>query len=164
MNTLWYFYYQCAYPHSKPQMPPLSQEILQDQQINLAQAVTKSFLFSWVLVHMRPCVCPLRVTFLFPPSLVEFLQSSPTGLQNQMLWELLLLTPDTQTGNPDMGLRTLIPMRNLCNIIIFKLGVAHLVCMGLIVSQMCPSYSLMASSLSFNLEYLSFLVVSNIFC
>ena len=40
------------------------------------------------------------------PSPVEFLQSSPAGLQSQMLWGLLLLKPDPQTGEPDFGLRT----------------------------------------------------------
>ena len=58
---------------------------------------------------------PSKSDISVSPSLVEFLQSSPTGLQNQMLWELFLLLPDTQTGDPDMGLGTLIPMRNLCN-------------------------------------------------
>ena len=33
------------------------------------------------------------------------LHSGPVGLQSQMLWELLLLLPDPQTGVPDVGLR-----------------------------------------------------------
>lgn len=38
---------------------------------------------------------------------VEFLHSSPTGLQSQMLQGLLLLIPDRQAGWSDMSLRTL---------------------------------------------------------
>ena len=44
------------------------------------------------------------------PSPVELLHSSPTGLQSQMLWGFLLLMPDPQDGEPNMGLRTLTPV------------------------------------------------------
>ena len=44
------------------------------------------------------------------PSPVELLQSSPAGLHSQMFWGLLLLMPDPQ---PDVGLRALIPVREL---------------------------------------------------
>ena len=47
------------------------------------------------------------------PSPVELLQSSPAGLQSQMLWGLLPLMPDPQAGEPDMGLRTLTPVGEL---------------------------------------------------
>ena len=42
--------------------------------------------------------------FLSP---VELLQSSPTGLESHMLWGLLLLMPDPEAGEPDVGLRAL---------------------------------------------------------
>ena len=38
---------------------------------------------------------------------VELLQSSPYGLQSQMLLGLLLPIPDLKTGEPNMGLRIL---------------------------------------------------------
>ena len=64
------------------------QEILQGQQVDLAQAPIKVLLLPWVLVHMRFCVSPLRVKS-FSPSLVGLLQLSPDGLQSRMLWRLL---------------------------------------------------------------------------
>jgi len=39
------------------------------------------------------------------PSPAEFLWSDPAGLQSQILWELLLLLPDSVAGKPAMGLR-----------------------------------------------------------
>ena len=73
---------------------PLSpEETLHDQQVGLAQAPLKSLLLLWVLVYIRPCVHPLRVDSVSPSS-VELLQSSPNGLQSQILWGLLLLMPD----------------------------------------------------------------------
>ena len=44
----------------------LLQETLQDQQVGLAQAPIKLLLLPWVPVHVRFCVCPLRVKSLFP--------------------------------------------------------------------------------------------------
>lgn len=43
-----------------------------------------------------------------------------------MLWGLILLMPDPQAGDPDVGVRTLLG-ENLCNIIIF-LFVGHSPC------------------------------------
>ena len=53
------------------------------------------------------------------PSPLEFPWSSPIGLQNQMLWGLLLPLPDPQAGEPDRRLRTLLSEK-LCDIIIFQ--------------------------------------------
>ena len=49
--------------HNHPQ--PL-QEILQDQQVGLAQAPIKLPFLSWVLEHVRFCVYSLSVKSLFP--------------------------------------------------------------------------------------------------
>ena len=57
---------------------------LKDQQVGLAQASIKLLLWPWVLVRMRFCVCSLRASV--SPNPGELLQSSPTDLQNQMLW------------------------------------------------------------------------------
>ena len=43
------------------------------------------------------------------PSLVELLQSSPAGLQSQILWGLFFLVLDPWAVGADMGLRTLTP-------------------------------------------------------
>lgn len=58
-------------------------------------------LFNWVLMCIRPSMHPPRV---------EFLQSTPAGLQSQVLLRCLL---PFQTGEPDSGLRTFIPAGQL---------------------------------------------------
>ena len=47
------------------------------------------------------------------PSPVELLQSSPSGLQSQMLWGLLLPMPDPSAGEPNVRLRALSPVGDL---------------------------------------------------
>ena len=59
------YHHQCPYPHSEPQPPanctgdPL---ILVSRSGPVSYEVT--VIFSQVLVHTRPCVCPPRVEFL----------------------------------------------------------------------------------------------------
>lgn len=68
-------------------LPP--QETLQDQQVALAQAPMMSLPSSWVLV--RDTVCTLQtVESLFHPVLWTP-TTSPTGLQSQMVWGLLMV-------------------------------------------------------------------------
>ena len=43
------------------------QETLQDQLVDFTQAPMKSLPLPWVLVHVRPCVCPPRMKFMLPP-------------------------------------------------------------------------------------------------
>ena len=95
------------------------QEILQGQQVDLAQAPIKVLLLPWVLVHMRFCVSPLRVKS-FSPSLVGLLQLSPTGLQSEMVWGLLFLVLDLQTGVLTWGSTFSLWWENFCNIIILQ--------------------------------------------
>ena len=52
------------------------QKILQDQQVGLTQAPFKLFLLPWVPEHMRFCMFPLRVEFLFHTG-------TPLGLPRQ---------------------------------------------------------------------------------
>ena len=80
-----------------------SQNTLQDQQVGLAQASLTLLPFFWVLMHLY---APFRVKSV-SPSPADLLHSSPTGLQSQMLWGLLLFMPDPPEGDPDMGLRIL---------------------------------------------------------
>ena len=75
-------------------LPP--QETFQHQQVGLAHASVKSLLFPWVLVS-RDLHVPFKSGVLISLSLVEFLQSGPTGLQSQMLWGFFLLITDPQT-------------------------------------------------------------------
>lgn len=52
------------------------------------------------------------------PRPLELLHSSPAGLQNQMLWGLLLLMPTPQTRNLTWGTELSLPLENLCDMII----------------------------------------------
>ena len=85
----------------------------------------RSLLFRWVLVVTRFCVSPLRVEFVCP-SIVEFLQSNPTGLHSQMLWGLLLPISDPQAWEPDVGLWTFTPVGEPLWYNYFHLWVTHL--------------------------------------
>ena len=79
----------------------IPQEVLQDQQVGLAQASIKLLLLPWVLVRMRFCVCSLRASV--SPNPGELLQSSPADLQSQMLWRAPLPGVDgtlTSVGEP----------------------------------------------------------------
>ena len=59
--------------------------------------------FSWILVHTRFYLCPLRVSV--SPSSMEILQSNPTGLQGQIPWGFPVPLLDPQAGKPDVGVR-----------------------------------------------------------
>ena len=57
--------------------PVLLQEILQYQQVGLAHALMRLFLFPWILMCMRLCVDPPKVEFLFPPVLWNSCDQTP---------------------------------------------------------------------------------------
>ena len=61
---------------------------------------------------MREILCvPFESEVSIPPNPVKLLQSSPTGLQNQVLWGLLFPILDPWAGRPAVGFRTLTPVR-----------------------------------------------------
>ena len=64
----------------------------------------------WDPVHMKAFVHLSRMESLFPPVQMEFLHTSPSGPQHQMLWRLLLPMPEPQVWGPDVRLRTLTPV------------------------------------------------------
>ena len=79
----------------------------------------------------------------------------PTGFQSQMLWGLLLLIPDPQTGGPDVGLGAFTPVGELLQYNYLPVCGSHTPWVrDLIVSQMSPSYCLVVASLSLEVEYL----------
>lgn len=82
-----------------------SQPPLQDPQVDLAQDA-----FSLDPSAHRTLCALFKSGVYLSPSPVELLQSSPTVLHSQMLWRLLLLMPDPQAGEPNVGLRTLMPV------------------------------------------------------
>ena len=89
-------------------LPP--QETLQDPQVGLARLSCSHCFALGPSAHENLCV-PSKSGVSISPSPAAFLHSSPTGLQSQMLWGLLLSLPDPQAGEPDVGLRTLTPVR-----------------------------------------------------
>ena len=56
-------------------------------------------------------VCAIKREISTSPGPMGLLQLSPTALQSQTLCRLILLVPDPLAGEPDMGLRILIPVR-----------------------------------------------------
>ena len=61
----------------------------------------------------RPCeisCSPFNSEISIPPIPVGLPKLSPSGLQNQMLWGLIFLIQEPWAYEPDMVLRTLIPM------------------------------------------------------
>ena len=61
-------------------------------------------------LHKTLCVL-FKIGVSVSPSLIEGLQSNPTGLQSRILWGFLLLLPDIQDEKPDVGLRMFTPGR-----------------------------------------------------
>ena len=113
MNTPQYLHHQCPCPQSEPHPPPTSPG-------DPPRPPGRSGLGSYEVtvfalgpsVHETLCASS-KSGVSVSPSPVEFLQSSPTGLQSQMLWGWLPLLPDTQVGEPDVGLRILNPVGEL---------------------------------------------------
>ena len=77
---------------------------------SVSYGATPPFPGSWS--HTTLCV-PSKSGVSVSPGPIDVLQSNPASLQSLILWELLLLWLDPQVGNPDMGLRTLIPVGGL---------------------------------------------------
>ena len=73
-------------------------------QASLGQSLVGSLLLSsWVLVHTRFCLYPLRICFP-SPVLSSIIKS--TGLQSQILWEFSIPLPDPQVGKSVVDPRT----------------------------------------------------------
>ena len=81
-------YHQCPYPQGEPESPPPSPRLSPGDAPRLSgESGAGSYQMTalpLVPVHVRFCMCPLRVKSLFPNP-VELVSSSPTDLQNQRL-------------------------------------------------------------------------------
>ena len=120
MNTPQYLYHQCSCPHSEPQPPSASLGGPPRPSGRSGPGSYEVTAFSLgPSVHETLCVSSKRGVSL-SPSPVEFLQSSPTGLQSWMLWGLLLPMPDPQAGEPDVGSELSLLWENFCDIIILQ--------------------------------------------
>ena len=69
---------QCLCSHGEQQSPPAYVGGSPRPAVGLAHAPIKLWILPWM--HVRFCMCPLRVK-----SLLELLKLSPTRLQSQMI-------------------------------------------------------------------------------
>ena len=142
-------------------LPP-PQNTLQDQQVGLPQATMKSLLLPWLPVHTGPCMHPLRVESLFLSlqslcrSPMELLQSSPAGLQSQMVWGLLLQCQTPRLWSLMWGLELSLLWENFCDIIVLQfVGRTPGGVWNLIISGVHPFYCLiLVLLLSLDVKYL----------
>ena len=120
MSTPWYLHHQCPCPNSEPQPLPTSAGDPLRPAGGSGPGSYKVTAFSLGPGVHETLYVLSKSGVSVSPSPVEFLQSSPTGLQSQMLWGLLLLIPDPQTREPDVGLELSLLWDNVCNTIIFQ--------------------------------------------
>ena len=133
----------------------LPQEALQDPQAGLAHVLMGSLLCPWSLCTWN-LVCSLLEWNLFPPVLWSPSTQAPLAFKAKLLWGLLLLMPDLQAGESEIGLSLLTPVREplwynyflVCGLPTQRDGI-------FIISWKCSSYHLfVASALSLWVEYL----------
>ena len=99
----WGLYHQSPCLHSQPQPTHTSPGDLPRPTGSSGSIVSYGVTaLPWVLVHMKTCACPPRVESV-SPSPAQLLHSSPTGLQSQVLWQLLLLMPGPRLGSLTWG-------------------------------------------------------------
>ena len=155
MSTL-YLHHKCPCFHSEPQPPPISPG---DPLRPAGRSVPGSYgvtTLPWVPTHVKSCVCPPRLQSLSPPVLWSSCDQAQLAFKAKCSRGSSSPLPDPQTGEPDMGLRTLTPLRELLRYDYFPVcGLPTCLAWDLIVLQMHPSYCLvMASSLSLEVESL----------
>ena len=89
--------------------PLFSQEILQELQTGLIRITLESLLCSGTLAHESLCAA-FKSGVSISPIPLELLYASPTGLQCQMFWGLLVPMPDPKRWKPDVELGILTPV------------------------------------------------------
>ena len=109
MSIPWGICHQWPCPTSEPQPSPASPG---DPPRPTGRSGPGSYgvtALPWVPVHMKPCVCPLRVESLFPSVLWSSCTQAPLASKVKCSG-LLLPMPDPQAGAINVGLRTLTPV------------------------------------------------------
>ena len=96
INIHWVLCYQSPCSHSKPQATPTSSAGPLRPLGKSSPGSYGATALCWVPVHMRPCVCPPRMEFLFPPALWSSCTQAP-GFQGQMLCGFFLPMTAPQT-------------------------------------------------------------------
>ena len=96
MNTPWYVYQQLLWHQREPQLPPTIPPM--DAQRPAGRSGPGSYEATAFALSPTACktLCaPSKSRVFASPSPVELLQLSPTDLQSQMIWGLLLLMQKT---------------------------------------------------------------------
>ena len=130
MIILQNYCWQCPCPQSEPLMSPTS---TRDPPILAGRSGSfeVTIFFPWFLVCTRPCVCPPRVEFLFPPVLWNSCSQSPLAFKARFSGGFSSSCQTRQTVEPDMGVRTFIPVGELLWYSYFSVcGLPTPVCMG----------------------------------
>ena len=128
----------CLCPCSEAQLQPAStgdSPILAGKSGSVSYEVTAIFPTSWCT---RDLVCAFQGGVSVSSSPVEFLWSNPTGLQSQILWGLLLLLPDPQSGEPVWGSELSLLWEKFWGIIIFQFVGCPLACIGFDFIMIAP--------------------------
>ena len=94
----------------------------------------------WVLVHTRPCMCPPRVEFLFPPVLWNSCNQASLAFKARFSGASSSCCQTSRQGSLTWGSIFSLLWESFCGIIISSLWTAHLVVWDLILSQLHPSY------------------------
>ena len=121
MHALRYTCHQCLCPQGGPQPPPVSPggPPKPAGRSGLGSYHSTAFALG-PSAHENLCA-PFKSEVSISPSPVELLQSSPGGLQSQMLWGLLFLVPDTWDGGGlTWGSELSLMWENLCSVIILQ--------------------------------------------
>ena len=99
-----------VYVQGETQLPPTSPGDPPRPAGGVAKAPIKLLLLPLVSVRVRFFCEPFSSEVSISCNSVEFLQSSPAGLQIQMLWGFLFPVLDPWARGPEVGLRILIPV------------------------------------------------------
>ena len=144
---------QCPVPTVNHSCPLLSQETLPRPEGRSDPDCYRIPALPWDPVHMKPCVHPPRMEFLFPPllwsscahALLAFNAKCSVGSSYQC---------QTPVREPDVEFRTLIPVGKPRDTFT-SLWITHLGSLRLFISWKHPSYHLdVATSLSWSKGYL----------
>ena len=113
--------HQCLFPHSEPQPLPASTG---DPPVPGGRSGPGSHevtaFFPWVLVHLKPCVCPPRVEFLFPAVLWNSCGQTPLAFKARFSGNSFSCFQTPRLGSLTCGSELSLLWENFCDIIIFQ--------------------------------------------
>ena len=110
MNVTWGLCHQYPCPHSEPQSSPTSQGDPPRLTDRSGLGSNGVIALHCLLVHVKTCVYPPRMEFLFPPVLWSSCIEAPLAFKIKCSVGSSSRYQILQTGEPNMGLRTLTPV------------------------------------------------------